>query len=81
MSDATRAELERAIEAHMADEAGKDGLCIVPSWIVVTEVMTLEEEPGWAECWPEVKKGQSFVTSLGLIEAYRDLLRCDRDPD
>lgn len=75
MSDATKAALDEAIQAHIADEA--DG-SIVTAYVLLAANQTVEElDKHLTGFWREVSEGQAMHTTIGLAILLADQLRYD----
>ncbi|UOQ56088.1 hypothetical protein MUN78_10265 [Leucobacter allii] len=62
MSTETRADLDAAIRAHIADEHGDS---LTASWVVVAERVP-EHDDGMTHVVDIVPDGQSVITTVGL---------------
>lgn len=67
MSAETRADLENALAAHIADECSGD---LVGAWVVVAETLPLEPDENESTMHAEVE-GSAF-TARGLLETQID---------
>lgn len=74
MSDATKAALDAAIEAHVADESGQE---FVGAYVVLVETTGLDAYHAGGASWFSESRG-STLTQRGLIEAWRDVDRSER---
>lgn len=63
MSEQTKADLDSAIRAHIADEY--DG-SLAASWVVIAERVPLDGDDGYSHVVDAVADGQSSVTTIGL---------------
>ena len=68
MSDATYAELQRAIEAHVASEVNGD---LTGSWIVIVERNSLDRIDSDDSEWSVYSKGSAIAVSGLLALAYK----------
>lgn len=79
MSEQTKAALDAAIRAHVADE--HDG-SLAASWLVITERVPLDGDDGYSHVMDVVPDGQSSVTTMGLayfVAQNRSLPRSEHD--
>jgi hypothetical protein len=63
LSEQTKAALDDAIRAHIADEY--DG-AITSSWVLVAEYMPLDGDDEYTHVIDVVRSGQSSMTTIGL---------------
>lgn len=63
MSEATKANLDTAIRAHIADEYDGD---LTSSWVTIAERIPLEGDSEYTHIVDILPDGQSSMTTLGL---------------